>query len=532
MRLLSYILTIPLLALTANLSGQDYKNVRDFEYIRSATPWLSSNNAAGLGTLPVSRIANVEAVFHKHNGALTSIEKSSDSFEAGASTEAFMNLSERFSLHGRLEYMNFNGKNMVGPVMMNPSYNPLNFYESTDKTAGSRNRETYNLAGGFSYSITKDLAVGASIDYTAADMAKKKDPRFVNKWMDLDLNAGLSYRVSDGLTLGASLIYKRTLEDLTGNVYGNTDKQYDIFVDYGGFYGVLQMFDGESGYLAQNNLRPMINNFYGGSLQIEAGTDTKVFNEITYLKRVGYYGKKASSSITYTEHSSDFIEYSGVLTTGNSSCLHRVGLDMAVEALRGLKNSYRTHTDEGSESIIEYFTPKETLAQLAFEGRLSYDGYLGIDNYRPMLEYGISVDGYMKIAHTVIFPYMRRSEIKQMSLKAYVLKNLFIKDKNMLTIGLDGIFGVGAGNPNSDKILVKSTSEAPASLDVFMNRDFEYRTAPQAGGGLRFRYTRFVGPRMGLYIEAKDCFMSMLRSPEYLDGRFRNVLETKIGITF
>ena len=57
--------------------------VRDFEYIRSTTPWLSSNNAAGLGTLPVDRIANVEALFHKHNGGLVSIEKSDNSYEAG-----------------------------------------------------------------------------------------------------------------------------------------------------------------------------------------------------------------------------------------------------------------------------------------------------------------------------------------------------------------------------------------------------------------------------------------------------------------
>ena len=532
MRLLSYILTIALLALTTAVSGQEHKNIRDFEYIRSATPWLSSGNAAGLGMLPVSRIANVEAIFHRHDGGLTSIEISPDSFEAGASTEAFMALSEKFFLHGRLEYMNFNGKAMVGPIMMNPSYNPLNFYESTDKTAGSKNRETYTLAGGFSYNLTDRLALGAMVDYTAADMAKKKDPRFVNKWLDLDLNAGLSYKVSDGLTLGASFIYRRTLEELTGNIYGNTDKQYDIFVDYGGFYGTLQMFEGESGYLAQTNPRPMFNNFFGGSVQIEAGTDTKVFNEITYLKRSGYYGKKASSAILYTEHSSDFIQYSGVLTTDASSNMHRVGLDLSVEAMNGLKNSYRAHTEEGSETIIEYFTPKETLAQLELHGCLSYDGYLGISDYRPTWEYGIRAEAHMKISHTVLFPYLRRSEVSQINLNAHVTRNIFFKDKNMFTAGIEGLISVGTGNPASDRTLVESTSEAPVSLDVFMNKDFEYKTAPQAGGCLRFRYTRYIGPRMGLYAEAKDCFMSMLRTPEYLDGRFRNILETKIGITF
>jgi hypothetical protein len=41
-----------------------------------------------------------------------------------------------------------------------------------------------------------------------------------------------------------------------------------------------------------------------------------------------------------------------------------------------------------------------------------------------------------------------------------------------------------------------------------------------------------MGPRMGLYVEAKDCFMSMFKKPEHLKGGYRNILETKIGITF
>ena len=138
----------------------------------------------------------------------------------------------------------------------------------------------------------------------------------------------------------------------------------------------------------------------------------------------------------------------------------------------------------------------------------------------------------MKISHTVLFPYLRRSEVSYMSLHVHGAKNIFFKGMNMFTVGLEGLLAIGTGNPASDRTLVESTSEAPASLDVFMNKDFEYKTAPQAGGCLRFRYTRFIGPRMGLYVEAKDCFMSMLKAPEYLGGRFRNILETKIGITF
>ena len=113
MRYLTHILTLILLALALEVSAQEYRNIRDFEYIRSATPWISSDNAAGLDALPVGRIANIEAFFHKHDGELRDINESANSFEAGASTEAFISLSELFAIHGRLEYRNFNGKGIA-----------------------------------------------------------------------------------------------------------------------------------------------------------------------------------------------------------------------------------------------------------------------------------------------------------------------------------------------------------------------------------------------------------------------------------
>ena len=74
MRYLTHTLTLAFLALALNTYGQEYRNVRDFEYIRSATPWITSDNAAGLDALPVGRIANIEAIFHKHDGELKDIK--------------------------------------------------------------------------------------------------------------------------------------------------------------------------------------------------------------------------------------------------------------------------------------------------------------------------------------------------------------------------------------------------------------------------------------------------------------------------
>ena len=532
MRYLAHTLTLAFLAFALEVSGQEPRNIRDFEYIRSATPWMTSNNAAGLDALPVGRIANVEAFFHKHDGELRDVEESPNSFEAGASTEAFINLSEAFAIHGRLEYGNFNGKAMNGPVLLDPEYNPLNFYESSDENPGKKNRERYNLAGGFSYRFSDKWIAGAEIDYVAADAAKKKDPRFETKWMDMNLNAGFRFSPSEKVSLGAAVLYRRTLESFMGSLFGNTDRIYSVDIDYGGFFGKTERLEGEGGTLSMNGPRPMFNAFYGGSIQIEAGGKTKVFNQITYYKRDGYYGMKSSSSPIYTENSGNIIEYRAVLTSSKDAALHRIGLDFSYEGLTNMQNNYQMETEPGGETVVLYHGQKEVFAANILKASLSYDGFIGVENYRPVWEYGILLNGDMRRSVTTVYPFERRSNVTHMDARIHGTRHIFFKHLNMMSFELAGMMSTGFGNPALDDIIVSSSSMPPTSMDLYMNRHFEYKTAMQAGGTFRIRYTRFIGPKMGLYIEAKDSCIHMLKAPEYLKGRFRNILETKIGITF
>ena len=518
------------LALTA--SGQEERNVRDFEYIRSTTPWLSSSNAAGLGTLPVGRIANVEALFHKHDGGLVRLEQSDNSFEAGASTEAFIKLSDKFALHGRLEYLNFSGKDMGGPILMDPEYNSINLYESVDTTLGVKNRELYNLMGGFSYAFNPKWSIGASIDYISGDQSKRKDPRFMNVWMDLNVSAGFRFAPSDAFSVGANFLYKRTLETISGKAYGTTDKTYYTLIDFGGFYGSRELFDGTMGYVPVSENRPMFNSFLGGSIQIEGGKKTKIFNEITFLRRSGYYGTRSSTKVTYTEHAGNIIEYKGVLTAGNEGNRHRVGINFRYEGLSNMKNNYKMVSQEGGYTVVDYHGQNEVLKRTDIGGSLSYNGFMGVQNFRPIWEFGLLAEGNMRQSVTTLFPHERISSVIHADAKIFATRHVFIQDENMLTIGLEGIFAMGFGNPKTDSALANSSSDPPRSMDLYLNRDFEYKTAMQAGGCLRVRYTRFFGEKIAFYVEAKDSYTTLLKKPEFLKGNYRNILETKIGITF
>ncbi len=519
------------LGLANTASGQERRSMRDFDFIRSTSPWMSSRNAAGLGSMPVERIAVAEGSFEKDNGGLIDNADSEDSFKAGAMTESYLKISDRLAFHGKLSYSFFRGKDMGGSILMNPSYNPINFYESVDTTRGVKNREMYHLEGGLAYSVGKKWSIGVNVDYESGDQAKLKDPRFLNTWMDLGLSAGTRFAASEGFSVGLSLEYERSLESLKSNTFGTTDKKYYTFTDYGGFYGTRELLDNNNGMVSIGNTNPMFNTFYGASVQIETGRDTKTFHELTYLMRSGYFGNPGSSKIMYTEHTGNILEYKGTAIIRKRSNIHRIGLDLRYEGLLNYENVYRFNTEDGEQSTIEYISQNEVLDRTDLSASLSYTGYLGIKDFRPEWEYGAKASVFNTASLTTIYPFYRSSSSTAVDAELYGRKNM-LTGKNLFSVMAEAVFHTGFGNPKTDGILASSSSDAPRSFDLYLYRDFEYKTATHAGVGLIFRYTRLFSDRIGGYVQLSDKFRSMLKEPDYLNCRLRNTLTLTIGCTF
>lgn len=512
------------LAQAQEVCGQDH------DFIYATSPWLSSGNAAGLCTMPTARSGYAQAAFGKQDGGLCGINDSADSFDAGVQTETIIKVSDRLYLQGRLEYNYFRGKNMGGPIFLDPSYNPLNLYEFDEKTVGIKNKEMYSLSGGIAYNFNEKWSIGGKISYESTDRTKLKDPRCMTVWMDLGVSAGFRYAPSDAFSFGANFTYRRTLEQVGSDIIGVTAEKYFTFIDLGGFYGSRELMDGGS-YISLSETRPMFNSFYGGSIQIEAGRKTKVFNEISFLSRSGYYGKKSSSTVTFTEHSSNVVEYHGVLLTGSEAFRHRVGLDFRYEGLANNENIYRMNTEVGEYTKVEYLGQNEVLKQTDLGVAISYTGYVGIENFRPKWEFGAAIDADRRSSLTTIYPFYRSSSVARANARIFGSRNIVFKQKNVLFIGLLADFAMGFGNPKNDGILASSTSDAPRSADVYLNLDFEYKTAMRAGAQATVRYTRMFR-KLAAYIEVSDSYIHLFKTPEYLAGNYRNILETKIGISF
>ena len=514
------------------------RNMQDFGFIQHANPWLTSINAAGLGTLSMSRVSYAEAFFDKEDGGIIPVEGSDDSWLAGVGTKSYVKISDRIAFHGELSYSYFHGRNMGGHYFIDPSYNPVNFLESTETTTGVKVKETYSLLGGLSYSFNDRWALGANISYETADYAKRKDPRSRSRWMDLDISAGARFAPSDRFSAGLNLQYVRTLETLDGEVFGTTDRQYFTFIDFGGYLGYVESFDGTTGYInvgssTARNARPMTNTFYGGSLQLTFGNADNIlfFNELTYLRRSGFYGNRASIQVTYTEHFGNVYRYSGALNISRGKNLHIIELEAGYEDLVNYENIYRMNTIPGGNTVSEYFGQSETLDRSDIKGKLSYTGYLGVEQYRPEWEYGVDFDASYRSFRSTYYPYYRTQEVTALQATIHGTKN-FMVSKNLFDVGLEISYYSGFGTKNFDGNYAQTASDNHSSALFYLDRDFEYDTAARAGATLSFRYTRLFGDKISAYVDVRDTYSHTLKNPSYLTDGFRNIFVIALGCAF
>lgn len=522
-----------LLAAVCTLAAaQPRRGLYDFLFVRESNPWLTSSNSAGLGSLQTDRVSYVEAFFTKDDGGLTGIEGSDNALQAGTGTEAYVKISDRIAFSGKMSYIYSNGKNMGGPLFMDPSYNPVNFYEDSPETTGNKSKEQFIIAGGMSYNFNRKWSIGAKCDYEAAYNAKHKDPRTLSNWMDLNVSAGGRFAPSDRFSIGANALFRSTIETINADLFGIQDKQYFTFIDYGGFFGSREGLEGTTGFVPVSSARPMDNKFYGGSIQIEAGDRTKVFNELTFLARDGSYGTKGSSSVLFFEYGGLSMSYSGdLMIRTNESNLHKVHLGAAYESIRTNENIYRSTSPVGSTIVIEYFGQNEVQTRNELKACLSYTGYLGTDNLRPEWEFGAGADaGYRSVMATV-YPYYRQHRQLCLSAEIYGQKNFIISD-NIFTVGVRGEFAAGTGNPKDDGAYASSSSNAPRSADTYLNRDFEYKTISRAGGCIKFRYTRLFKKTLSFYADISDRYVSALKAPEFLGSGYRNSFILTVGCSF
>ncbi len=503
----------------------------DLNYTKSNTVWPGSKNAAGLYYIPVKKYSTATAGFQKTNGGFRNYSQSNNSYQWGAGTESFYRLNDRVSLYGLVDYNHFKGKDMQGSALADPAKHPLGFEDNSDTTFGDKKREQYHLAGGVSAKLTKRFVLGGKINYKTADYAKLKDLRYQNRLFDLDAAMGGLYKLSNRLELGLNYRYNKRVESLRFEVHGNTDRQYLVFLDYGNFYGIPELF-GEDGYT--DDRRPFVNSTNEVSLQanvkITPGID--FLSEFSFSVREGYFGKKGTTTILYTEHNAGKYGYTGTLQVRKNKNLHQFKVDGSYESLTNNLNIYRRETNSGGVSSIVYYGQNEVFTQDITNASLGYQGYWGlVNNNISQWAVNVGVDYANRNQKTTIYPFYRKQDISFWRINSSLTKN-FIQPGHIWSVSLGAGYGWGSGEKYSDGLYqTPATGQvAPSSRDTYLNQEYEFLTKPRLNLGPTIQYSKRINNNTAAYIKLNNQYTSAF-DVSYL-GNTANHASISLGCFF
>lgn len=506
----------------------------DFEYVSKSDPWLTSNNASGLYKLLLDDVSYGEVSFNKNDGKFINYYQSDNSYVFGGKAESFYRLSPKVVVYGKVLYDNFKGKHMGGASFIDPYYNPFNIVAEADSTAGEKQMENYHLIGAISVDVYKGLKVGGKIDYLATNYAKFKDLRHKNKLTDLSLTIGASYPISNFLEVGINYFYRRTIEGIEFKRYGNKDMRYYSLIDLGAFFGRREEFS-DGGYTKDGDDKPLFNRFNGGSVQLglRLSEKIKLFNELTYKSRDGFYGKNSSSSIIYSKHNASVYEYSGVLSIASGRDLHSIELYAGKENLENNENIYNVNTTPGGLLTIIYYGTNKVLDQDRLTAKLAYTANVDIVNYNPTWVLKADINFYQQKKTASLYPYYRKQTINVANIDISANRNVFTGKGQIYKLLLGTGFSKGGGTDKNDGIYSTGSSggSSPIMLDSYLHREYEYLTNLQIHFTAGFGYQRPIDKDIAIYGNVQYQVAKGL-DVEYLSGSTFGSLGITVGCYF
>lgn len=505
--------------------------VADMDYDETILKFYASQseNVSFLTEMKCSNLSYLEMNAHIRKGDMVNYYQSDDSRDFEIRTESYYRFNERLILSGAISYGMDKGNNMSGSVFINPEYTPFDIVEVDRSNAGVKRREWYSLSGKAGYSLNSRISLGASLEYAVENYAKFKDLRHQNSMMDLNLSFGGKYKITDNVTLGSAYVYRRNIQRVSFNIYGNTDRQYTSLISFGSFYGRSELF-GESGYTS--NALPLFTQTNGGALQLLwETTGMKWFNEFGYYKDNGQFGTGSSTSITYSNHNSALLEYKSKLIIEKPRISHVLELNVFGKSLENNENSYKESTDANGVSQIVYYGSNK-VGEKEWKGvDITYSILSGKGIRRSEWSAGIDAGYYSRLVKASQYPFYRKQDINTVHAGLFARKNWF-KKKNIYTMLIKGGYSTGWGNMNEDGTytVVSENQKVPVSLDNLLVQEYDYNIASQVKSCVSLGYERGISEKLSLYSSVDFSFLTALNTS--MKGKKHFVCGLSAGVKF
>ncbi len=508
--------------------------MRDFSYVMQSDPWLMGNNPSALIRFGSSTLSEATVSMTVGNGGFVNYDQSPHTLTFGASAESVYRLSPRTVVYGRMSYQNESSSNMAGSAFLNTYHLPFDIVEDSLTNEGDEHRDTYHLKGGVGVDIWHGWSVGASFDFTAANLAKYKDLRHQNKAMDLTFSAGF-YLPLGHVSLGANYLYRRSTENIRFKVYGQSDKVYKSLIAYANFMGQVEQFT-TNGYTGSNNEQPLFSARHGACVQLDwrITPQWQWYHSMMAQYRSGYYGRESAYTITYMRHHSHIYTYQSRLSYRLPTSLHRMDVSISAERLENNQNAYLETLNEQGASQYEYFGAVKTGDKLWVDTHIGYTGDMGIDYELPRWTVATGVNIGHRKQTGYRYPYYRRQRLNQVQGYIDACRRIRLR-QGILQAGLQFAYQKGSGDVYEDLTFAEPSAQqtAPPSMDAYLYRDYEYYTAPQVKVGAALKYS-FVFPqtRMKTYVEGKCTYLKAYNTDAYLKGDAYTTVMLIVGVDF
>ncbi len=251
------LLYLCLLSRAGDLDETKRYNLLTFKQIEVGSPWLQSNNAAGLSQMGDLFPSELKLGFKLNDGSFHSIF-------SGQSVQSYDFCSQSYRKIGRTYlYGSFNySKSFEKGLDFSDTNDPtLNYpYLLTDTIGNDTyDREFFNLKGIISSPISSRLDWGLSFDYQVGVASQNRDPRPENHVVKTRILPGLVYK-TDFFRLGANLSYGYYNEDINVMVV-----EKNVLISMFQLHGL-----GNFNYHASNSFnRSYQQNEFGGGMQFE-----------------------------------------------------------------------------------------------------------------------------------------------------------------------------------------------------------------------------------------------------------------------
>lgn len=473
----------------------------NMDYIRHANARISSESVTGLTSLPVDKISTASVSFSKADGPFRNFYQSDNSYTVSAATESFYRMSPQVVLQGAVLYENFNGRNMNGSAFIDPYKSPFDIDEYSDTTAGKKKLERYLLSGAISAGISRRFTIGGRLNYEAANYAKMKDLRHVNKLTDIQATAGGAYQLSQALQLGVDYSYQRRIESVGFAIHGNMDgRRYVSLINFGSFYGLAELHTDQA---LTADTRPMVNNIHTASLYMDLTIQPgiELFNRFSYGKRSGYFGERETFNTAYTEHSASQYAYEGVLSVKKEDMLHTIQWKAGYEDLSNGQNIPRSETSPGGNTITVNYGRTEVLVMDITSSAIDYTAYIRVRDNNPLwtLRAGADYTGRQQTVNR--YPFYRKQDIQSYRLHVGAGRNI-IQGKHMFSLSLGLLYGGGGGTAKNDGTYIPpSSSTPPATKDAYLYQEFEYLTKPRFQVDPGVRYSTIIDKNITAFLQ-------------------------------